>query len=107
MKRGNIVVAAFRGDYGKPRPALVIQADLFNPHPSISVLQITSELRDAPAFRIAVEPATGNGLIHPSQIMIDKCQTLALGKIGRVIGELDAATLTIVNRAFAVFMGLV
>lgn len=32
MKRGDIVLAAASGDYGKPRPALIIQSNLFNEH---------------------------------------------------------------------------
>lgn len=29
MRRGDIVTIALQGDYGKPRPALIIQSDLF------------------------------------------------------------------------------
>ena len=47
--------------YGKPRPAVVIQSDLFEDHPSVTVLPITSDLRDAPLFRLRVEPTTGRG----------------------------------------------
>lgn len=107
MKRGDIVVVALQGDYGKPRPAIVIQADLFIPHPSVSVLPVTSELRDAPAVRIDIAPHAANGLRQPSQIMIDKCQTVARDRISQVIGSLDEPTMTAVNRAFLVFCGLV
>ena len=27
MKRGDIVLAVARGDYGKPRPAVIVQSD--------------------------------------------------------------------------------
>ena len=30
IKRGDIVTCALSGDYGKPRPAVVVQSDLFN-----------------------------------------------------------------------------
>ena len=30
MKRGDLVTIALQGDYGKPRPALVVQSDLFS-----------------------------------------------------------------------------
>jgi mRNA interferase MazF len=33
VRRGDLVTVALPGDYGKPRPALVIQSDLFAEHP--------------------------------------------------------------------------
>jgi mRNA interferase MazF len=105
MKRGDIVTVALRGDYGKPRPALVVQADLFQDHPSFTVLPLTSELRDAPLFRIDVKPTPGTGLKTPSQVMIDKAHTVARNKIGASIGRLNDDAMLAVNRALAVFLG--
>lgn len=105
MKRGQLVTIAIPGDYGKPRPALIVQSGLFDAHPSITVLPVTSELRDAPLFRIQVEPSDENGLRKPSQVMVDKPQTIARGRIGKTIGRLDEPTMLAVNRALAVFLG--
>ena len=105
MTRGDLVTIALAGDYGKPRPALVIQADLFDAHPSVTILPVTSELRDAPLFRIAVPPSATNGLHKPSQVMVDKPQTVARTKIGKTIGRLDDEAMLGVNRALAVFLG--
>ena len=44
MTRGDLVTVAASGDYGKPRPALVVQADVYAEHPSVTVLPLTSEL---------------------------------------------------------------
>ena len=45
MNRGDIVICVLKGDYGKPRPAVVIQSDLFNlTHTSITICPITSYL---------------------------------------------------------------
>lgn len=55
MRRGDLVTIALQGDYGKPRPALIVQSDLFNEHPSVTILPVTSELRETPLFRIRVE----------------------------------------------------
>ena len=96
---------ALSGDYGKPRPALVIQSDLFNAHPSVSILPVTGELRDAPLFRIVVEPSDSNGLRKTSQVMVDKIQTVARSKVGKTSGRLEQETLVAVNRALAVFLG--
>lgn len=76
MKRGGLLTVALQGDYGKPQPALVIQSDLFDAHPSVTVLPVTSELRDTPLFRITIEPSTANGLQKPSQVMVDKLHTV-------------------------------
>ena len=45
LKRGDLIVVAVSGDYGKPRPALVVQSDLFNDgHANVTVVPVTSTL---------------------------------------------------------------
>ena len=105
MKRGDIVTVALPGAYGKPRPALVIQSDLFDQHPSVTILPVTSELRDTPLFRIIVQSTPENGLRKTSQVMVDKTHTIPRDKIHRVVGQLDEATMLSVNRALALFLG--
>jgi mRNA interferase MazF len=106
VRRGDLVPISLSGDYGKPRPALVIQSDFFHAHPSVTVLPVTSELRDAPLFRIAVEPHAENGLRRRSQIMVDKAHTVACEKVGRPIGRVGDDTMVAVERSLAVFVGL-
>lgn len=106
MKRGDLVTIALQGDLGKPRPALVIQSDLFDAHPSVTILPVTGELRDAPLFRITVQPNEFNGLSKPSQIMVDKPQSVSREKVGEVIGRLGDETMVAVNRALAIFIGV-
>ena len=105
MRRGDLVTVALQGDLGKPRPALVIQSDLFDAHPSVAILPVTGELRNTPLFRIPVNPTEHNGLTKPSQVMVDKPQSVARKKVGSVIGRLDDETMLAVNRALAVFLG--
>jgi mRNA interferase MazF len=72
MRRGDVVVVAAAGDYGKPRPAVVVQTDAFpETHPSAVICQMTSDVVDAPDFRVAIEPNDKNGLRTRSQIMAD------------------------------------
>ncbi|HLY55529.1 MAG TPA: type II toxin-antitoxin system PemK/MazF family toxin [Stellaceae bacterium] len=106
MRRGDLVTVALRGDQGKPRPALVVQADHFGELSSVTVLPITSMVVDAPLLRVPVEPDERNGLTRRSQIMVDKPQTPSRGRLGPAIGRLDDATMAIVNRVLAVFLGL-
>lgn len=107
MKRGDLVTVATSGDYGKPRPALIVQADAYAGHPSLTVLPLTSELHDMPPFRITVEPGGNTGLRLRSQVMVDKATTIPRAKAGTRIGRLDDATLASVGRALAAFLGVV
>jgi mRNA interferase MazF len=105
VKRGDIVTVVVPGAYGKPRPAVIIQSDLFDEHPSVTILPITSELRDTPLFRITVSPTAENGLRQTSQVMVDKAQTIPRNKAGKTSGRLDEPTMLTINRAVALFMG--
>lgn len=108
LSRGDIVLAAAPGDYGKPRPSVVVQSDLFNEtHASIAVCPITTELRETPIVRIGLEPETGNGLRARSQIMVDKITALRRERVRQTIGRIDATTAQRLDRALAVFLGLV
>jgi mRNA interferase MazF len=107
MKRGDIVTVAVSGDFGKPRPAVIVQADAFDATLSVTVMPLTSELReDVPLLRLTVKAGEKSGLRKPSQIMIDKTQTLLRAKVGRRIGSLDTPTLRALDRALAVFFGV-
>jgi len=106
VRRGDLVTVALQGDYGKPRPALIIQADQFIDLGSVAILPLTSHLVDAPLLRISVLPSTENGLRGPSQIMLDKPMTVKADKVGQPFGHLDDATMVSMNRALALFLGL-
>jgi mRNA interferase MazF len=88
MRRGDLVTIALQGDYGKPRPALIVQSDLFNEHPSVTALPVTSELCETPLFRIRLEPTPANGLHKVSDVMMDKAQSVPRDRIEDVFGHL-------------------
>jgi mRNA interferase MazF len=107
MKRGNIVTVAMQGDFGKPRPALVLQSDVFSDiHGTVTVALISSEIVQAPIFRLDIEPNEANGLTQPSQVQIDKIMSIRSKKIGSVIGDLNDVMMVRVNRALALWLGL-
>jgi mRNA interferase MazF len=106
MRRGDFVAIAMQGDFGKPRPALVIQADQFDEHATVTVLPVTSTLVAAPLFRITVQPSADNGLRKPSQVMADKAMTVKRDKIGSAFGRIDADALVEIERCLAVFLGI-
>ena len=108
MTRGDIVVVATRGAYsGKPRPALVVQADLFNDtHSSLTVCPITSDCVDAPLFRIGVAASARTGLRRPSQVMVDKVLSVPRLSIARTIGRCEGGELRAVDDALRNWLDL-
>jgi mRNA interferase MazF len=108
VKRGDVVTAVLPKELGKPRPALVVQADAFNAnHPTVTLLPITSEIRDAPIMRVTLEPTDTNGLKHISQVMVDKATSPLREKISSPIGHLSDAEILRIDRALLVWLGLV
>jgi len=107
MKRGDVVLVVAPGDYGKPRPAVVVQSDIFNEtHASIVVCLLSSDLQDAPLFRLTVEPTDQNGLQAVSQIMVDKLVALKRDRIRAGVGFLDEDAMLRLNRSLMLFLGL-
>lgn len=106
MKRGDIVTVALSGDYGKPRPAVVIQSDALAETDSVLVCLLTTTLRDTPFYRVTVAPSPGNGLREPSQVMVDKVMAVRRDRCGAVIGKLDERGLASVGRVLAFVAGL-
>ena len=108
MKRGTIVVVAARSLYtGKPRPALVVQSDLFNPtHASVTLCPITSDIVDAPLFRLTLLPGPRTGLTQVSQVMLDKLVSVPRGAISEEIGECDSRELDAVDDGLRRWLGL-
>jgi len=91
LRRGRVVTVASPGVYpGKPRPAVVVQADRWlQAHPTVTLCPLTSPLRQAPMVRISVEPSPRNGLRKPSQLLVDKLFTVSLQAVGEVVGQLE------------------
>jgi mRNA interferase MazF len=108
VKRGDIVVVAAKGAYtGKPRPALVVQSDLFNPtHLSVTVCPITSDCVDAPLFRVPVPPGKRTGLRTASQVMVDKVVSVPRAAIDGQLGRCDEAELDAADEALRRWLAL-
>jgi mRNA interferase MazF len=101
-----LVTVALQGDYGKPRPALIIQADQFASLESVVILPLHSTMVDAPLLRLSVEPSDDNGLRNTCQIMLDKPIAVKTDKVGPTFGRLDNTAMVSVNRSLALFLGL-
>lgn len=107
MRRGDLVTVALGGDFGKPRPALVIQSDRFDATGTVTVLLVSGTLVDAPLLRPEVLPTAENGLRKSSQVMVDKAMTVRRSRLGEPFGRLDDATMLAVSRSLALFLDLV
>ena len=107
MKRGDLVTVALQGEHGKPRPALVIQSDLFaNLRSTVTIALLTSAELDIPILRVPIEPSETNGLRTRSFVMIDQTFSASTRRFGDVFGHLDDADMLSVNRGLAVFLGI-
>lgn len=107
MRRGDVVIVAAAGDYGKPRPAVVVQTNAFpETHSSVVICQMTSDVVDAFDFRVTIEPNEENGLRTRSQVMADKPVTVRRERIGQLVGRLTDADIGRLNIALAFVMGL-
>ncbi len=102
-----MVTVAATGDYGKLRPAVIVQTDaLPGEHASVVVCQMTSHCSDALDFRVTIDPSQRNGLRVRSQVMADKPVTIRRERIGRHVGHLDDKDIARLNIALAFVMGL-
>ncbi|HEY1836639.1 MAG: type II toxin-antitoxin system PemK/MazF family toxin [Rhizomicrobium sp.] len=106
MKRGDIVTVAAPGDYGKPRPAVVIQSDHLADGESVMVCLMTSTKRAAPLYRLDIPIQPETGLRAPSQIMIDKIVAVRRSRCGEPIGCIDATTLASLGRSLTLMIGI-
>ena len=107
MKRGDVVIVAATGDYGKPRAAVIVQTDAFpETHASVVICQMTSEIVDAPDFRVTIDPSEENGLRVRSQVMANKPVTVRRARIRQLIDRLDDRDIGRLNIAVAFVMGL-
>ena len=104
--RGDLVIIAMQGDFGKPRPALIIQADQFDEHATVTVLPVTNTLVAAPLLRVTVQPSAEKGLQMPSQVMVDKALTVKRGKLGQAFGRIDAHIIVEIERCLAIVLGI-
>jgi mRNA interferase MazF len=93
------------GDYGKRRPAIVIQSDFLSGTDSVLVCLITTTLRDAPLYRLALPAGEGTGLKQPSQVMLDKIMAVRRDRCGAVIGRASDATLLALGSILAFIVG--
>lgn len=106
MKRGDIVTVSAPGDYGKPRPAVIVQSDALNAADSVLAALFTSAVTDASLYRLTIQPGRVTGLKFVSQVMVDKILAYPRAKCGPVIGRLSGTDMLVLNNMLSVMIGL-
>lgn len=107
MNRGELwTVSGGPGIAGKPRPALLVQADDYRDTASVAICPLTTNKTEAPGLREPIAPTRANGLRQPSQVMVDKITALPRSRLGQRVGALSSDDLARVDRALLVFLGL-
>ena len=102
LNRGDVVLVA----EGKPRPAVVVQADAFATPTNVLACPLTSDLSDTTLYRVILTPSGQNGLRLPSQAMTDRVGPVRRDRIGAVIGRLGTGELQLLDDALALILGL-
>jgi len=106
LARGAVVVSV-PGDFGKPRPAVVVQSGRLTPiMESVVIALVTTSPRGGRHLRIKVEPTELNGLRATSRVMVDKLFSIQKHWIKQVIGGLEAAAMLQVDQALRTILAL-
>jgi mRNA interferase MazF len=106
LRRGNVVIVT-HGEFGRPRPAIVVQSDeLGDATATVLVCPITSELTETLPVRPIIQPAEENGLRIRSQIMTDKLLAAPRNRVRGVIGAIDSETSSRLDTALLLVLGL-
>lgn len=108
MKRGDIVIAADRGEFTtKPRPYLVVQRQsTIADSSTVTVCPMTTMCVGAGPFRIAVAKSAGNGLDDDSEVEVDRIVTIRQRRVRQVVGSIEARQLTQVDAALRLWLDL-
>lgn len=105
-RRGDIVLVAGGVYASKPRPAVIVQDDLFEGTDCITVHPFTTSDVSAPLLRMPIPANDATGIDSPSFAMIDKVTTVRRSSAGEVIGRLDSMQMVELERRLLVFLGL-
>ena len=106
MKRGDLITIAIQGDFGKPRPALVVQNDRVDSTPKVLVCPLTRNTSPAPSLRLAVGSTPANGLREVSSIMVSSVIAVPRERCGTVIGSLTPEQMQEIDIRLAFVLGL-
>ena len=105
--RGDVVVCVVPGDYGKPRPAVIVQSDYFNAaHETIALCPVSSHLTGLGVFRVPLPASVATGLQKDSEVMVDTLLASRRSRIRQRIGHLSSLQMDLVDAALRTWLDL-
>ena len=105
--RGDLVIVSLPGDYGKARPAVVIQNNRLQGKLASYVIALLITFDDGTkVLRVVVQPTPENGLHLLSRVMVDKLYSIPEHRIHQHIGHLDDMSLRLADRALYMLLDL-
>jgi len=105
--RGDVVICVFSNEFGKPRPAVVVQSDLFNEtHATVVLCPVSSEITGLAMFRVPIPASASTGLRTDSEVMTDKISTVGRPRIRKQVGKLSNSQMELVDRAIRTWLDL-
>ncbi len=107
MRRGQIWTSAGGAPYSqKPRPVLIVQADVYEGTASIAICGITTDSTPTPFTRPQLRPSVQNGLRQPSRVMVDKITTVPRERLRDLVGHVTEGDMLAVASALALFLDI-
>lgn len=100
------MTVALAGDHGKPRPAIIIQADQTSDTASVLVCLCTSKVEETSPYQLRVEPTPMNGLRKPTLVQAEKIHAVTRTKCGSVIGRLTPNEIESIDIRLTFILGL-
>lgn len=95
-------------EIAKTRPALVVQNDIGNRFSNVTIIAPITSRYDAELYptEVLVEPPEG-GLKSAGVVLLNQVRAIDKRRLGRRLGTLRPSTMTLVNEALAISVGLV
>ena len=106
VTHGAIVLVASPTGEGAARPAVVVQADLFNEHGTVTLCPLTNVVGGEALFRVAVSPQEHTGLSVECEVQVDRITSIRRDRINRVIGHASATRMEQVDQALRRWLAL-
>lgn len=107
ITHGAIVLVASPDGEGKPRPCVVVQADLFiETHATITLCPLTPSVGGEVLFRVAISPQEHTGLSVECEAQVDRITSVRRDRIVGVIGHASATRMEQVDQALRRWLAL-